>query len=217
PGSYTRPAKYFSAWWTAWVRGEGSRDKPRCLGRHRCRCVVVQEAAGLVLPQPGVGSVEAKQLLVRALLGDLAAFEHDQLVHARPRPPPDAGPRARPGPPPAATTPAGQGFRSPSPARWSPRPATGSARHAGPPGPARLAAAARRTASRHARRPSCRIRPAEPRRTLSRAPPAPPAGSPRRSRADARTRCCRAASDGTPPGLAARRRSGCADPTGAAC
>src|SRR5215471_9935590 len=85
PGSYTRPAKYFSAWWTAWVRGEGSRDKPRCLGRHRCRCVVVQEAAGLVLPQPGVGSVEAKQLLVRALLGDLAAFEHDQLVHARDR------------------------------------------------------------------------------------------------------------------------------------
>src|SRR6266700_2877551 len=71
--------------WTAWIHGEGSRAQPRGLGKHRGRRAVVQEAAGLVLPQPGVGSVETQQLLVRANLGDLAAVEHDQLVHARDR------------------------------------------------------------------------------------------------------------------------------------
>src|SRR5207244_7993392 len=34
----------------------GSRTQPRGLGKHRGRRAVVQEAAGLVLPQPGVGS-----------------------------------------------------------------------------------------------------------------------------------------------------------------
>ena len=63
----------------------GSRTQPRGLGKHRGRRAVVQEAAGLVLPQPGVGSAETQQLLVRAVLGDLAAVEHDQLVHARDR------------------------------------------------------------------------------------------------------------------------------------
>ncbi len=38
------------AGWAAWIRGEGSRAQPRGLGKHRCRCVVVQKAAGLVLP-----------------------------------------------------------------------------------------------------------------------------------------------------------------------
>src|SRR2546421_3576633 len=54
----------------------GSCAQPRGLGKHRCRCVVVQEAAGLVLPQPGVDSVATEQLLVRALLGDLTVVEH---------------------------------------------------------------------------------------------------------------------------------------------
>ena len=62
----------------------GSRAQPRGLDqRHRRR--VVQETAGLMLPQPGVGPVETEQFVVRALLGDLAVVEHDQLVHARDR------------------------------------------------------------------------------------------------------------------------------------
>src|SRR5215469_10299943 len=75
----------FTAWWTAWSHGKDSRAQPRGLGKHHCRRVVLQEAAGLVLPQPGVDSVETEQLLVRALLSDLAVVEHDQLVHARHR------------------------------------------------------------------------------------------------------------------------------------
>jgi hypothetical protein len=38
------------AGWAAWIWGEGSRAQPRGVGKRRCRCVVVQEAAGLVLP-----------------------------------------------------------------------------------------------------------------------------------------------------------------------
>ena len=33
------------------ARGEGSCAEPRGLGKHRGRCVVVEETAGLVLPQ----------------------------------------------------------------------------------------------------------------------------------------------------------------------
>src|SRR6266567_9466589 len=80
-----RPESAFSARWAARLRGEVSRAQPRGLRKRRRRYVVVQEAAGLVLPQPGVGSVEAEQFLVRTLLGDLAAVEHDELVHARDR------------------------------------------------------------------------------------------------------------------------------------
>ena len=66
------------------------------LSRH----VVVQEAARLVSPQPGVGwLVETEQLLVRALLDDPAAVEHDQLVHARDRAQPMRDQRARSGRP----------------------------------------------------------------------------------------------------------------------
>src|SRR5262249_17618512 len=61
------------------------RAQPRGLGKHHWRHIVLQETAGLVFPQPGVDSALTEQLLVRALLGDLAAVEHDQLVHARDR------------------------------------------------------------------------------------------------------------------------------------
>ena len=51
-------------------------DRRRALPRSACGLGqrhgrrVVQEAAGLVLPQPGVGSVETEQFLVRALLDE---------------------------------------------------------------------------------------------------------------------------------------------------
>src|SRR5690348_3102080 len=77
PGSRPR-----EAWlWRALRRsGAQARAFRKC-----CRGVVVKEAARLVLPQPGIGPVEAEQFLVGALLGDLAMVEHDQLVHARDR------------------------------------------------------------------------------------------------------------------------------------
>jgi hypothetical protein len=42
----------------------------------------VEEAAGLAAPERGVVAVEAQQRLVGALLGDAAAVEHHQAVHA---------------------------------------------------------------------------------------------------------------------------------------
>src|ERR1700759_816711 len=42
----------------------------------------VEEAAGLVVPEFGVGAAQAEQVGVRALLDDLAAVQDDQLVHA---------------------------------------------------------------------------------------------------------------------------------------
>src|SRR5947208_980635 len=42
----------------------------------------IEEAARLAAPQRGVMAPMVQQLLVRALLDDMAALEHDQAVHA---------------------------------------------------------------------------------------------------------------------------------------
>src|SRR5579864_4104386 len=57
---------------------------PEGSGWHRSLCLV-EEAAGLVRPEPGVRAVEAEQFLVGALLDDPPVVEDDQLVHARDR------------------------------------------------------------------------------------------------------------------------------------
>jgi hypothetical protein len=48
---------------------------------HRGVRLFVQEAAGLVLPEAGVSATKVEELLVGALLDDLAAVENDEPVH----------------------------------------------------------------------------------------------------------------------------------------
>jgi hypothetical protein len=54
-------------------------------GLHRCSLHLIEETAGLVLPESGVRAVEAEQFLVGTLLDDPPVVEDDQLVHARDR------------------------------------------------------------------------------------------------------------------------------------